>query len=122
MAEPLIVCTRRYGFQAVHRLVVGLHKERLHGHHYDLEVSLASGGDQILTGALEDLVESLVIDRLHGRDLTKIVNPATGENLVNWIDEKLRQEPRLACRLRAVALQETRKNRFVSAKSEARFV
>jgi len=109
--------TRRYSFKSVHALHVGLHRERKHGHEYDLEVTFA-GAD---TRAVDEQVEALILARVHGHELTGELEPATGEVLVDWIHAELLRSPLSVCVL-AVALQETRKNRFVSSKSEARFV
>lgn len=100
--------TRRYAFQSVHKLDF----ERTHGHQYFLEVTF--------TGAVDsaDAEVARVLDRLHGKDLG-FLEPASGEHIVDWIHGELKP---LGPRLKAVALQETRKNRFVSALSEAKYV
>ena len=110
-----LTTTRRYSFQSVHALHVGVHRERRHGHQYFLEVSFS--------GCEVSQVDSEIggiLSRLHGFELTGELEPATGEHLVEWIHSRL--SPGLGSHLKAVALQETRKNRFISSASEARFV
>jgi 6-pyruvoyl-tetrahydropterin synthase len=111
-----LIWTRRYSFQSVHALHAGALVERAHGHQYFLEVSF-EGRD---IDAVDAVVEPLVANHLHARELLEI-QPSTGEAIVEWIDHRLR-ETSIAPRLRAVALQETRKNRFVSAKTESKYV
>lgn len=110
-----LIWTRRYPFQSVHALHAGAVVERAHGHQYFLEVSF-EGRD--IDGA-DSIIEKLV-SHLHATEITE-VNPSTGEMIVEWIDAQLRSGP-LSPRLRAVALQETRKNRFVSSRTEAKYV
>lgn len=106
--------TRRYSFQSVHSLDVGVMRERKHGHRYHLEITFGSRD----INRIDKIVESAVLQRLHGREVLEI-HPSTGENIVEWIDKTLRAE---GADILAVALQETRKNRFVSSLSEARYV
>lgn len=112
MAE--LIWTRRYSFQSVHTLQSA--KENRHGHQYFLEVSFSGGS----IDDADAIVDQSVISRLDGRELLEFAH-ASGECLVDGIHELLLKTP-LAPRLHAVALQETRKNRFVSKYSEARFV
>ena len=111
-----LMWTRRYSFQSVHALNSGVLRERKHGHHYELEVSF-EGRD---IDGVDAVVKQLVLDRLHAREIT-VIPHSTGEALVNWIHERL-AESTLGKSIRAVALQETRKNRFVSARTEAFYV
>lgn len=113
----LSTTTRRYSFKSVHALHVGVHRERTHGHEYNLEVTFAGAPAH----AVDEQVEALVSAQLHGRELGGELDPATGEVLVDWVHRKLVSGPLASCVL-AVAIQETRKNRFVSSLSEARFV
>ena len=110
-----LVWTRRYAFQSVHSLSSGARQERLHGHAYFVELSFTG---REIDGA--DAAMAPVLRELHGREL-RFLRHSTGECLVDWIHERLLSTP-FAPRLRAVALQETRKNRFVSARSERRYV
>ncbi|MBX3022287.1 MAG: hypothetical protein KF799_11495 [Bdellovibrionales bacterium] len=112
-----VTTTRRYSFKSVHALHVGLHRERTHGHEYALEVSFENHS----ASAVDEAVESLVLKRLHGHELGGELDPATGEVLVEWIHRRLRNST-VGLAIVGVALQETRKNRFVSSLSEARFV
>lgn len=108
--------TRRYSFKSVHSLNSGALRERAHGHQYFLEVTFAGRGiDEV-----DEIVSSRILSRLHARELGEL-SPSTGEHIVDWIHQLLLETP-LRGRLKAVALQETRKNRFISALSEDRYV
>lgn len=114
----VVTLTRRYAFQAVHSLIeAGPYSERRHGHSYHLEVSF----QDCSVAVADDEVKTRVLDELHGRDLAARITPATGETLVEWIHAALKKGA-LKPHLKAVALQETRKNRFVSGESEHAFV
>jgi hypothetical protein len=113
----LIATTRRYSFRAVHSLNSGEHKERFHGHEYFLEVSFQGCAPT----PIDEWTQQNILSACSGHDLTSIVAPATGEVLVEWIQSQFDKSP-LAAHILAIALQETRKNRFVSARSNARFV
>jgi 6-pyruvoyl-tetrahydropterin synthase len=113
----LIATTRRFSFRGVHSLLSGTHKEKVHGHEYFLEISFHSCPRR----HIEREVQTRILSQLDGRDLTSSVTPATGEVLVEWIDRQLRESPVGPCVV-GVALQETRKNRFVSALSDVRVV
>ena len=113
MGGPVdLVWTRRYAFQAVHKLDVPHAPERTHGHEFFLEVSFTGDVDQA------DTLIAPVLKRLHGQDLG-FIRPPSGENIVDWIHNQLSV---LGPRLKAVALQETKKNRFISGASELRYV
>lgn len=101
----------------MHALNTGVHRERRHGHEYGLEVSFQG----CTIAAMDAEVETAILSEVHGRELKSPLDPATGEVLVEWIHSRLQRGP-LGDFVRAVAIQETRKNRFVSSKSEARFV
>ena len=109
-----VIWTRRYAFQSVHHLDAGAVRERRHGHEYLLEVSFTG----LSIDYVDEVVGLAVLKQLHGRELTQI-SPASGEKIVDWAHDQLVV---LGDGLVAVALQETQKNRFVSAKSEARYV
>ncbi len=111
-----LIWTRRYSFQSVHSLNVGAVTEHQHGHQYFLEVSF-SGRD---IDTVDRIVRESILESLHARELTAI-NPSTGECIADWIHERLNTTA-IAPRLTGVALQETRKNRFVSARTEAKYV
>lgn len=110
-----LICNRRYFFQAVHSLKH--HLEVRHGHHYALEISFRPEADWKIA---DTSVQEAILDRLHAREVD-VVEQATGENIVNWIHKELESTP-LGPFLIAVALQETRKNRFVSARSDLSYV
>jgi 6-pyruvoyl-tetrahydropterin synthase len=109
--------TQRFTFRSVHSLNSGTLRERCHGHQFHLEVSVAP----LAAGDLAATVESQVLRQLDGRNLNGLLPEATGETLVEWIQQCLEQTE-LAPHLLAVALQETRKNRFVSARSDLRWI
>lgn len=109
--------TRRYSFKSVHALHVGLHRERTHGHEYNLEVTFSGAS----VASVDEQVEALILSHVHGHELSGELDPATGEILVEWAHRELAKSA-LSKNILAVALQETRKNRFVSSMSEARFV
>ena len=62
-----------------------------------------------------------IIAKLDGHDLTHVVSKATGEVIVDWIHDQL-ESTGLKGKIFSVALQETRKNRFVSARSDQRAI
>ncbi len=107
--------TRRYVFQAVHRL--NALNEGKHGHHFYVEISFSGGDRNLADLCFNDYVAA----KLHGREISPHIAPPTGENIVEWIHGELLKSP-LGPHLRAVRLQETDKNLYISAKSEARFV
>lgn len=116
--------TRRYRFQAVHSLYIGIYRELKHGHDFYLEITV-----DLLNSSLRDLVADLdgfvndsVLPDVHGRELNRFLEPATGENLTEWIHNRLLTCEKLRHQIKAVAIQETRKNRFISSQSEVRFV
>lgn len=113
----LIATTRRYSFRGVHSLNTGVHREKTHGHQYFLEVSFHKCD-------VEDVnreVMKQVLEKLDMRDLTHVLEPATGEVLVEWIHDQL-DVALPGGKILGVALQETRKNRFVSGRSNARLI
>src|SRR6478735_6486595 len=108
----LSATTRRYSFRGVHSLDSGVHREKYHGHQYFVEVSF----EKCLIADVDRVVAEKILNILDGHDLTKTVHPATGEVLVEWIQTQLDATP-LRAKILGVAVQETRKNRFVSARS-----
>lgn len=110
-----VVLHRRYPFQAVHSLKH--HLERRHGHQYSLEIGFLPQASWKLA---DQCVQATILDRLHAREID-VVEQATGENIVNWIHAQL-QQTKLGPHLLSVALQETRKNRFVSAQTDIQYV
>jgi 6-pyruvoyl-tetrahydropterin synthase len=113
----LSAITRRYSFRAVHSLSSGAHPEKSHGHEYIFEVSF----EKALVADIDRTVEDKIVRVLHGSDLTRTIFPATGEMIVEWIQTQLDTTP-LRAKILGVALQETRKNRFVSARSVPQLV
>lgn len=108
--------TRRYPFQSVHALTTGPLREQRHGHQYFLEVTF-EGRD---VDSVDGYVAQNILSKLHAHEVRGI-SPSTGENIVDWIHSQLNESP-FAERVRAVALQETRKNRFISRWSGAEYV
>jgi len=107
--------TRRYMFQAMHRLEAL--NEGKHGHHFYLELCFAGASVELADACYREVIEP----RVHGRDLGELLENPTGEELVQWIHKELLRS-RLGPFLLGVALQETPKNRYVSSMTGARFV
>ncbi len=108
----LSATTKRYSFRGVHSLTSGFYLEKYHGHQYFVEVSF----EKCLLADVDRVVTEKILNVLDGHDLTKNISPATGEVIVEWIHSQLDGTP-LRAKILGVALQETRKNRFVSARS-----
>lgn len=103
--------TRRYLFQAIHSLeALG---EGRHGHHVYLEISFGPNGT---IETADRCYSKFIAPRLHGCDVAEVVQPPTGENIVEWIHNELLNSP-LGPDLVGVAIQETGKNRFISSKT-----
>ena len=113
----LIATTRRFSFRSVHSLNNGVHREKIHGHQYFLEVSSYA----CLHEEVAAVVESKILPQLDGHDLTPLLPSATGEIIVEWIHARLLEEG-LGTKVLGVALQETRKNRFVSSRSNVHLI
>ena len=113
----LTTVTRRFYFQAVHSLTKGSHCENTHGHGYFLEITAR----ELTPLELDKVYREKIEPHVHGRRLSKELEPSTGEHLVDWIHERLDETP-LKKNILAVALQETRKNRFVSSHTEDKYV
>lgn len=113
----LSAVTKRYSFRAVHSLSSGVHQEKCHGHQYFVEVSF----EKCLVADVDGVVQEKILNALDGHDLTGHMNPATGEVIVEWIQAQLDATP-LRSKILGVALQETRKNRFVSARTVAQLI
>lgn len=113
----MMTLTRRYFFQSVHALTEGARIESTHGHGYHLEIT----GENVSPDEIDAVYEELIQPRLHGKRLVGELEPSTGEHIVDWIHDQLLKSA-VADRVRGVALQETAKNRFVSSKTETKFV
>ena len=126
----MVLLTRRYHFSAGHRLesphlsaaenaaVYGA-CQRAHGHNYYVEVTVEGTPDPVTgmaadVGALDEIVECLLISRVDHRELETAVPElsgviTTGESLAHAFWGLL--APRLPA-LARVAVIETAKNRF----------
>lgn len=113
----LMATTRRYMFRSVHFLDAGDHREKIHGHQFSLEVSF----EHAEIAEVDRVVNEKVVAALDAHDITRVLSPATGENIVEWIHAQLSDSP-LAKNILGVAIQETRKNRFVSARSVVQII
>jgi 6-pyruvoyltetrahydropterin/6-carboxytetrahydropterin synthase len=91
-----LIITKRFRFEAAHRLPryegPCFH---LHGHSYELHVSLempidSSSGMTVDFFALEAAVKQRVLDRLDHRNINDILENPTAENIAVWIWEQLR--------------------------------
>jgi 6-pyruvoyl-tetrahydropterin synthase len=108
----LICSTRRFSFRAVHHLNVGVHREATHGHQYFVELSASPE----TLPAVSELFTSQILPRLEGHDICQVISPATGEAIVEWIDNEFKVLG-AASSILGIALQETRKNRFISRRT-----
>lgn len=108
---------RRYSFRSVHSLTTGERKEQRHGHQYYLEV----GFNNCPVQQIDQVVETQILNLLDRREINRVLPVSTGEVLVEWVHQRLLDSPIGNC-VAVVAVQETRKNRFVSAKTDARWL
>jgi 6-pyruvoyl-tetrahydropterin synthase len=107
--------TRRYRIRGVHVLLDQKYHEPKHGHEYELHVTVASAAER---SNLDAIVQNQILDNWDKQDfMTKGIWQTSGEMLVEEFDRILRASD-LGPQLKAVVLKETRKNRFVSARSE----
>ena len=111
----LVTTTRRYMFQSTHKL--GSLQEGKHGHHFYLEVIFQGAPVALADQCYHEKIEA----RVHGKDLSEVADPPTGEMLAQWIHKQLLVSP-LGKHLLGVAVQETPKNRYISSMTELRFV
>ncbi|HEY1354541.1 MAG TPA: 6-carboxytetrahydropterin synthase QueD [Ktedonobacteraceae bacterium] len=99
--ERQVLLSKQFRFEAAHSLPGHRGKcARVHGHSYQLEVTLR-GPIKRLAGASDDgmvmdfadlsqLVQQAVLDRLDHQDLNEVTGVrTTAENLVHWIWEAL---------------------------------
>ena len=110
-----MILYRRYFFQSVHSLKS--HGETLHGHGYKLEIGFLP---DLTWRQADECVRDNILKVLHGHEI-QCINPATGENIVNWIHAEL-LKTKMGESLISVALQETAKNRFISQQTKAQYV
>lgn len=91
-----MIITKRFRFEAAHRLPrydgPCFH---LHGHGYELHVSLEmpidpASGMTVDFFALEAAVKEKVLDRLDHRNINDTLENPTAENIAVWIWEQLR--------------------------------
>lgn len=108
----LICTTQRFTFRGVHQLTMGPHRESRHGHQYFLEISSLPED----VSAVRSVIKNELLPLLDGKDLLNIVASPTGEELVEWIHNQIK-ELGLGGNVLGVGLQETAKNRFVSSKT-----
>ncbi|HKK72420.1 MAG TPA: 6-carboxytetrahydropterin synthase [Candidatus Krumholzibacteria bacterium] len=124
--------TRRYRFEAAHRLVVSGYtpeqnweiygkcsREGGHGHNYEIDVTVAGVPDPV-TGLviererMDRIVEERVVDRCDHRDLNDVIPDVvtTGENLAvvyhQWLEDAFTGPARLV----RVRVHETARNVF----------
>lgn len=106
-----VLHTHRFTVRLQHSLPAEPYPEIRHGHSCDIEVSL----DRPFSANDVDVIWEKVVQPLDGNVLNKILHQATGERLVDWIFGEL-EASGLGTTLQAVAIQETPKNRFISAR------
>jgi 6-pyruvoyl-tetrahydropterin synthase len=120
----VVTKTRSFTFRCVHELNSGPRREVRHGHEYKLEVTWRAADVDtdsdvdVVAASVSDAVLGLVLNKLDRHDLTGLIEPATGEVIVEWIHTQLRDTPGIV----AIAIQETLKNRFISSGSDLRYV
>jgi len=115
--SPNIELTMSFPLRAMHRLKTNAEDEPLHGHNYKIEIAL---GGELDTEAewlysrdlVDKIVRELVLDRFDKTYLNDILDKTSGEYLAKTFFEILKKSD-MGPRLRRLALQETRKNRFV---------
>lgn len=114
------VLTRRYEFRALHHLTKEAHHcHSVHGHNYHLEVSVEGAIDPrsgllINRQQLDETVNKKILEKWDRVDLNRFTEKTAGESLAAEIYHRLHQE--LGNCLIRVALQETKKNRFIATK------
>lgn len=82
-------------------------EEGLHGHYCHVEISLA----RPFKSPIDEQIARMVIEPLDGKILNGLLKHPTGEEIISWVYQQLK-ELEWANQVVAVALQETRKNRF----------
>ena len=113
----LMATTRRFSFRGTHSINDGVYRERRHGHQFFLEISFH--GCSLIE--VEHEITARILKPLDGHDLNQVVEPATGEMVVEWIQSQI-DGSNLRGKILGVILQETAKNRFVSAHTDVRLV
>ena len=115
----ITVLTRQYQFRALHHLGREAHHcHTVHGHNYFLQVSVQGiphpqSGLLFRREDLDHLVHTLIIDPWDRQNLNDVTASKTsGEALASEIFTRLHVA--LGAQLVKVAVQETRKNRFVA--------
>ena len=131
-SAPVLQLTRRYRFEAAHRLyahqlseeenweIFGkCSREGGHGHNYEFEVTLEGTPDSrtgllVIREEMDLEVRTLILDRCDHRDLNDVITDrvTTGENIARVFFDWL--EPAFATRARLVRVrvQETARNAF----------
>lgn len=124
MSEKHTLLTRRYYFRAIHSLD-GVCDDSgtplIHGHDYDLEVTLKGTPDPdsgwvLSRDEMDQIVEKCILIHFDKSNLNDILELSSGERAVNLIHKRLQSTP-LGPKLHRIALQETAKNRFVSGRN-----
>lgn len=88
--------TKRFTFHAAHHLTGERMKEPVHGHGYDLEVTVEGDVDE--EGVVQDfrelkgIVERTVISAVDHTDLNLLLDQPTAENMAAWIWARLEHE------------------------------
>jgi 6-pyruvoyltetrahydropterin/6-carboxytetrahydropterin synthase len=111
----IIIVTRCYRFESAHWLpgVPETHKcHRIHGHNYQVEISVSGSTDQrgfILEFAELDLLVTPLIDKIDHRllnDIPGLENP-TAELIAEWFASEIKGAVPNYCRLFSVRVYET---------------
>lgn len=112
--------TRRYHVRAAHQLGPEAHHcHELHGHNYAIEVCVEGAihsisGMVISRDSIDEIWYRRVHAHLHAHNLNQVVEKTAGESLAATIFMWLQEE--LGNSLLSVAIQETKKNRFIACR------
>jgi 6-pyruvoyltetrahydropterin/6-carboxytetrahydropterin synthase len=87
--------TKRFMFEAAHNLINYKGKcERLHGHGYELEITLEGdvkpSGMVIDFGDIKKIVTEKILDRLDHYYINDIISQPSAENIAIWIFNELK--------------------------------
>lgn len=102
----------KFTFDAAHAVVINGEPEEIHGHTFRLEVVVEGElrkGYVIDFLELREIVES-IIDKLRHKNLNKLFENPTTENIALWIAQRVREELPPNVRLQRIVLWEGDEN------------
>jgi 6-pyruvoyltetrahydropterin/6-carboxytetrahydropterin synthase len=110
-----MLISREFAFSAAHKLT-GNEGEPLHGHNYRLRITLKGAvrkdGMVHETATMKQIVDDVILKKLHKSYINDFIPQPTMENLVKWIWKELVDMP-----LHEIRLWES-ENSFVSYNGE----